>query len=377
MRTKTYAAAILIAIMAVIVLVSTFTFAYAEEISSDAASMEVIESTTGRVLYSRNSHERRPMASTTKICTAITVIEHTDDLNKVVDVPSVAVGVEGSSIYLARDEKVKIIDLLYGLMLQSGNDCAVALAVTVGGSIENFAALMNETAAKAGAENSHFVNPHGLHDDDHYTTAHDLALITAYAFKNEVFEKIVSTKSHVMHSEGREYPRTIVNKNKILSTYEGGDGVKTGYTKKAGRCLVSSASRGGMRVIAVTLNCGPMFEECSRLMDKACGEYSLYKLADPQSSECEIGVIDGMHESTSVSINSDIYYPLKKEETEKIVYRTNLPERVNAPLKKGEEVGTLEISLENQLLFSEKFYIMVDEPKPDLWDRIQDFAREW
>ena len=377
MRTKTYVAALLIAIMAVIVLASTFTFAHAEEISSSAASMEVIESTTGRVLYSRNSNVHRPMASTTKICTAITVIEHCDDLEKVVAVPSVAVGTEGSSIYLTCDEKVKIIDLLYGLMLQSGNDCAVTLAVTVGGSIENFATLMNETAAKAGAHDSHFVNPHGLHDDDHYTTAHDLALITAYAFNNEMFAKIVSTKTHIMHSEGREYPRTIVNKNKILSTYDGGDGVKTGYTKKAGRCLVSSAKRGDMRIIAVVLNCGPMFEECSRLMDKAFGEYSMYKLADPQSSECEIGVKAGKHESVPVSINREIYYPLKSEEKEKIQYRAILPNRVTAPLKKGDEIGSLEISLENQLLFNEKFYIMVDEPKPDLWDKIQDFAGEW
>ena len=377
MRAKTYTLAFLILIMSVILLFTTFSFVHAEEIESSALGMEVIESSTERVLYSRNSLVKRPMASTTKICTAITAIEHCDNLDKIVTVPDKAVGVEGSSIYLTRGEKVKIIDLLYGLMLQSGNDCAVALAITVGGSVEDFAALMNETAEKAGATDSHFVNPHGLHDDNHYTTAHDLALITAYAFRNEVFEKIVATKSHVMHSEGREYPRTIVNKNKILSTYEGGDGVKTGYTKKAGRCLVSSAKRNGMRIIAVTLNCGPMFEECARLMDKAFEEYSMYKLIDPISSECEIAVENGKRESVTVGINNELYYPLKSDEVGNITYSSTLPDRVSAPLNKGDEVGDLEISLENQLLFSEKFYIMDDVARPDLWDKVQDIIREW
>lgn len=130
-------------------------------------------------------------------------------------------GVEGSSIYLEKDEELSVRDLLYGLMLQSGNDCAVALAVTVGGSVDKFAAMMNETAVKAGAENTHFVNPHGLHDDNHYTTARDLAKIAAYAMKNETFRKIVSTKRYTTSWKGRDYDRVIVNKNKILSTYEG------------------------------------------------------------------------------------------------------------------------------------------------------------
>ena len=261
-------------LLATILLFPVMQYAKAEEAAyvgaiTSAKAMAVIEASTGRLLYEKSKDLKLPMASTTKICTAITVIENCDNIEKTVTVPDKAVGVEGSSIYLQKSEKVKIIDLLYGLMLQSGNDCAEALAITVGGSIEHFAAMMNETAAKAGATNSNFVTPHGLHDDNHYTTAYDLALISAYAFKNPVFEQIVSTKKHIMPWEGRNYPRVIVNKNKILSTYEGGDGVKTGFTKKAGRCLVSSATRDGMRIIAVVLNCGPMFEDCASLDRKS------------------------------------------------------------------------------------------------------------
>jgi len=170
--------AVLLALLAGIVAQSFKAFAE-DKALTHAQCMAVIECGTGRLLYSKSHETKRPMASTTKICTAITVLENCDDLQKTITVPDKAVGVEGSSIYLQKGEKVKIIDLLYGLMLQSGNDCAEALAIIIGGSLEDFVALMNETAKKAGAKNSNFVTPHGLHDDNHYTTAYELALITA------------------------------------------------------------------------------------------------------------------------------------------------------------------------------------------------------
>jgi hypothetical protein len=161
--------------------------------------------------------------------------------------------VEGSSIYLRQGEKLTIRQLLYGLMLRSGNDCAVALAVKIGGNVERFAEMMNELARKIGVEKTNFVNPHGLHDDNHYTTAFDLARISAYAMKNSVFREIVSTKNITI--SGVEGERVLVNKNKMLSTFAGGDGIKTGFTKRAGRCLVSSAIKNGMEVVSVVLNC--------------------------------------------------------------------------------------------------------------------------
>ncbi len=346
-------------------------------VETSARCAAVIESTTGRLLYGKSENARRPMASTTKICTAITVLENCEDIEKCVTVPDKAVGVEGSSIYLQRGEKVKIIDLLYGLMLQSGNDCAEALAITVGGSIEDFATLMNETARKAGAQNSSFVNPHGLHDDAHYTTAYDLAKITAYAYKNETFAKIVATKKHTMPWEGRDYPRVIVNKNKILSTYEGGDGVKTGFTKKAGRCLVSSATRNGMRVIAVVLDCGPMFEECSRLMDKAFDEFEMRDVISGLRIESSAVVSDGKKGSVGLIGKGEFYYPMRKGGSENISCKVLPAEELKAPVTKDADGGKFEIYLENQLLFTGKLYTIDSVAGLDYGDKLKDFIEAW
>ena len=187
----------------------------------------VIEVNSGRILYQKNAFDKRYMASTTKILTAICVIENFD-VNKEIVVSKETCNVEGSSIYLEDGEILSIKDLLYGLMLRSGNDCAETLAVCSSGSIENFANLMNQTAKKIGALNSNFVNPHGLHNDNHYTTAYDLALISAYAIKNPTFKEIVSTKSIDIPFTTKNTKRKLYNKNKMLSQYEGATGIKTG-----------------------------------------------------------------------------------------------------------------------------------------------------
>lgn len=242
---------------------------YGSEIASSAQSMALVDGDTGELIYSKNRDARREPASTTKICTAITVLENCTNLDLPIPIPNEAVGVEGSSLYLERGEMLSVRDLLYGLMLQSGNDCAVALAIIVGDSVEGFVKLMNETAEKAGATNTNFVNPHGLHHDEHYTTAHDLCKISYYAMQNETFREIVSTKRHTTPYHDREYCRNFPNKNKILFNYFGGNGIKTGYTRAAGRCLVSSATRDGKTYICTVLNCGDMWEESMRLLDRA------------------------------------------------------------------------------------------------------------
>lgn len=239
------------------------------EINSSAASMALVDGDTGELIYSKNCDAKREPASTTKICTAITVLENWSLLDLPVPIPDEAIGIEGSSLYLQNGEMLSVRDLLYGLMLQSGNDCAVALAVIVGGSVDGFVKLMNETAKMAGATNTNFVNPHGLHHDDHYTTARDLCAISYYAMKNEVFREIVGTKRHRTPYHNHDYDRNFPNKNKILYNYDGGNGIKTGYTRASGRCLVSSATRDGKTYICTVLNCYDMFEECMRLMDRA------------------------------------------------------------------------------------------------------------
>lgn len=230
-----------------------------------------MELSTGTVLEEGNADVKLPMASTTKILTAIIIIEDCN-LDEVITVPDEAVGVEGSSIYLQKGEKIDVRDLLYGLMLRSGNDSATALAVYHSGSVEKFASVMCTRATMMGAENSSFTNPSGLPDDNHYTTARDLCKIARYAMQNETFREIVGTKNYT----GKF--KSFVNKNKMLSTCEGANGIKTGYTVKAGRCLVSSCERNGMDIICVVLNCPDMYERSKAIFDSCFSEYELVKI---------------------------------------------------------------------------------------------------
>ncbi len=252
--------------------------------ATSAQSAVVMEQSSGRVLFGKNQHAQLPMASTTKIVTALTVLQNVN-IDQVVTIPKQACGVEGSSIYLREGEHLTVLELLYGLMLRSGNDCAVALALHVGGTLENFAQMMNDVARDIGCTNSNFCNPHGLHVENHYTSACDLAKITCKALQNETFQKIVSTKSVKISNEGYDYPRVLLNKNKLLSMLDGADGVKTGYTKKAGRCFVGSATKNGMQVVAVVLNCGPMFEETKSMLNEAFSQYTL-QCAIPKDKPC-------------------------------------------------------------------------------------------
>ncbi len=313
----------------------------------------VIEQSTGRVLYARDESSVKPMASTTKILTAITAIEnYAGELNETVTVPDCAVGVEGSSMYLQRGERLLFIDLLYGLMLRSGNDCAVAVAVLTAGSVENFAEMMNRTALKAGAVRSHFVNPHGLHDDNHYTTAADLAAITGYAMKNDLFCEIVASRSYTTHRSRKDAEKTIYNKNKLLTSYEGACGVKTGYTLKAGRCLVSAATRDGMTVIAVTLNCRPMFEECARLMDYAFENYRMTELVPHGTiAYCAVNDKGG---TAGLRADGSCLYPVKKDGSEQAGYIISGVRPLHGQVESGSENGKLDIYLCKRLIFSAK-----------------------
>lgn len=370
------------AVIAALVTITAFfalfvgrTTSLAETVSC-AASMITTEAGSGRVLYEKNADSRRPMASTTKIATAITVIDNVPDLEKTVVIPDCAVGVEGSSIYLSKGETASIRDLLYGLMLQSGNDCAVALAVTTAGSVEKFAALMNETARKCGANDTNFVTPHGLHDDNHYTTARDLSKISAYAMKNATFREIVSSKRHTMPWAGHDCDRVILNKNKILTTFDGGDGIKTGYTKKAGRCLVASATRDGMTIISVVLDCGPMFEECRNLMEKAFEEYSLVDIT-ALAPNVKAEVRDGAKKTVTLRPTATSTYPLTKEETERLIFEEKGVKPMRGGVKRGTENGKICVTLEKRLLFESKLFTIEEvEPLP-VRDILLEIAREW
>jgi D-alanyl-D-alanine carboxypeptidase len=244
---------------------------------SSANGMCVIDVDSGRVLFSQNSKTKMGMASTTKVVTALTVLENTADIDAKIRIDDKAVGIEGSSIYLQRGEMLTVRELLYGLMLRSGNDSAIALALAVSPSVEEFAELMNQTAKKYGANSSNFTNPHGLDDENHYTTAYDLAKLSAEALKNPVFAEIVATQQKRidgLNEKGEPLPRILHNKNRLLKSLDGCIGVKTGFTKKCGRCFVGAREVDGQKIVCVVLNCGPMFEETAQLLKDA---QSLYK----------------------------------------------------------------------------------------------------
>ena len=240
-------------------------------ISLSARSAALYDPSSKTFLYTKNADERLPMASTTKIMTALVAIENAS-LDQSVAVSDEAIGTEGSSLYLKRGEILSMGDLLRGLMLRSANDAAAAIAYEISGSIEAFAEKMNEKAAIIGAESTHFTNPHGLDDTAHYTTAKDLAIIAAEALGNETFLSIVSTSKYIIKNTDGE-ARLLTNHNKLLSLYDGAIGVKTGFTKKSGRCLVGAAERDGTRLISVTINAPDDWNDHQALLD-----YGFFKL---------------------------------------------------------------------------------------------------
>lgn len=230
----------------------------------------LIDADTGEVLYEKAADQKAYPASTTKIMTALITLEtlkkYGSPIEQKIEVPQAAEGVEGSSIYLKAGEKISIEDLLYGLMLVSGNDSAVALAEIIGGSPENFVKMMNDKATELGCNNTHFVNPNGLFDENHYTTVRDMALIAKEAMKNETFRKIAAAGDWKSERPESEY-LTFHNKNKTVRQFEGGNGIKIGYTKSSGRTLVASATRGEKTMIAVVMSAPDWFNDAYRLME--------------------------------------------------------------------------------------------------------------
>ncbi|WP_236838488.1 D-alanyl-D-alanine carboxypeptidase family protein [Caldalkalibacillus salinus] len=279
------------------------------EVSGHAAILMDVES--GRILYEKNIDEQMRIASITKIMTAIIAIEQ-GVLDDKVETTSNAYKVEGSSIYLKLGEKLTLEEMLYGLMLRSGNDAAVAIAEHIGGSVEGFAFLMNQKAAELGMSRSVFNNPHGLDShEEHYSTARDMALLTAYAMKNETFSEIVKSKHASASLEGESWNRSWRNKNKLLRMYPYADGVKTGYTQRAGRTLVSSATKDGHRLVAVTLNASDDWNDHMRMFEYGFEVYDSVPLAI-KGEEIEHREL-AQHKGTFKVMN-DLYYPLSESE---------------------------------------------------------------
>lgn len=320
----------------------------------------VIEATTCRIMSGSNYDVKLPMASTTKVITAAIAV-NSGKLDDLVIIPKEACGIEGSSIYLREGEKLTLRDLVYGLMLRSGNDAAEAIALYLGGSIENFATMMNDYARHVGANNTNFVNPHGLHDDNHYTTAYDLAIMTAKALESDEYRKIVSCKNYKIESTGFE-TRYIANKNKMLNMYDGAIGVKTGYTKIAGRCLVSAAERDGVRAISVVLNEPNMWEKSIDNLDFAFNNCRSIRLAEADK------IIGNYHIAKQ---NKTIFYGLKEnvdyidfDKNTNLNYEIIIDEIDAKKAKIGSCVGKICFYAQKHLIFERKLYtIEIEEIK--------------
>jgi len=300
----------------------------------------ILDMQTGRVLFESNMHERLPMASTTKVMTAMLAIEH-GSLSDTVVCSENAFGVSGTSAYLQKGETLTLEQMLLGLMLVSGNDAAVAIAEHIGGTVDGFISMMNARAREIGAVNTRFANPHGLPAEGHYTTAYDLARIAREAMQSDTFRRIVSTKKASIPWAGRSYNRQLTNKNRLLSDYPGATGVKTGYTSKAGRCLVFGAQRDGLELIGVVLNCGNWFDEAQRLMDGCYETYSMTRVLGPTISAGRIVVENGEQESCGICVMEALDVPLAVGEAAQVVL--DVPERVSAPVYPGMHLGTARV----------------------------------
>lgn len=304
------------------------------EMSISAQSACLIEAESGKAIYSKNADKRMHMASTTKVMTAIVAIESGISLDTIFKTPVEAVGVEGSSVYLAENEKITFEALLYSLLLASANDAAVAIAIQVAGSVEAFVNLMNAKAQELGLTNTHFTNPHGLYDEGHYTTAHDLAHLMAYAMKNEIFATITASQRKVFAREG-EGVRVLINHNKLLKTYDGVIGGKTGFTKKSGRCLVSVAERDGLRLIAVTLNAPDDWRDHATLYDFGFDNYEIRKIPPTNLS---LPVISGKKDTINLT-SSELSIFISKNAN--IITKVEIPRWIFAPVHEGEKIGNV------------------------------------
>lgn len=313
------------------------------------------------VIYGKNENVKCAMASTTKIMSATIVLENAN-LNDEVTVSAKAAGTGGSRLGLKKEDKITVRDLLYGLMLRSGNDAAVALAEYVGGSVQGFADLMNKKAEELGLTNTHFVTPHGLDNENHYTTAYELAKLTDYALKNETFAEIVGTKTYTITING--YSKTLNNTNELLGSLNGVVGVKTGFTNGAGRCLVTEIKRGDADLITIVLGADTKKDRTKdsiKLIEYAFSNFKKVNIKEKAEEEFNkwkeinvnrIEIIKGRTSNLELGLGnfSKEIIPVKETHIDKIEYNINTIITVETPVLKNQKIGTLTIKLNDEII---------------------------
>lgn len=335
-----------------------------------ATSAILVDAGSGRILYEKDAHTQRRIASTTKLMTALVAVESTPDLSKVVTITAEH-WVEGTSMYLKPGEEVTLEDLLYGLLLQSGNDAAMAIATGCAGEVETFVEWMNQWAEELGMENTHFANPSGLDQEGHYSTAYDMSLLAVAVLKNETLREIVATKTVIKAG------RNLKNHNKLLWQYEGCIGMKTGYTSEAGRTLVSCAQRDGQTLICVTLHDPDDWADHAMLFNYGFESFPLHVLTYPGKIFRRLPVTGSLLPQVSVATANEVVYPLAANERVRVAVM--LPEKVKAPVVRGETAGKLIFSVdgevvgESELLYTEE--IPGNSPEPTLLQKVKNFLQ--
>ncbi len=332
-----------------------------------AQSAILMDADSGRVLSETNADEERLIASITKIMTALVALEATEDLDALVTVKREYTLTEGSSMYLKVGEELSMRALLYGLMLSSGNDAALAIAGECAGDTETFVDWMNQRAKSLGMTHTHFANPNGLNDEEHYSTARDMALLTREALRNSDFAEIAATKSITLGE------RSLTNHNKLLWRYERAVGVKTGYTQMAGRTLVSAAERNGQTLIAVTLNDPNDWADHAALLDWGFENCPDFQLCRAGKAVAQTAVVDGEAELVTLETDRDVVYPLMEDET--VQAKWTLPDAVKAPVSKGAIAGELAFYREGKLIGRSYLVFGADvaaAPEKSLWERVKE-----
>lgn len=335
-----------------------------------AASAILVDADSGRVLFAKDAHTKRLIASTTKLMTALVAVESTPHLGKTITMTMDYVA-EGSSMYLKLGEEISLHDLLYGLLLSSGNDAALAIAGLCAGDAETFVGWMNEWAEELGMTDTHFANPNGLDHEEHYSTAYDMALLARAALQNETVAEIVATKTAQVAG------RSLSNHNKLLWRYEGCIGMKTGYTEHAGRTLVSAARRNGQTLICVTLKDPNDWDDHAKLFDYGFEHFKAHPLARRDKEFRRLPVTGSLLPQVEVVTASDVFYPLAPDEGVKV--KVELPVRAMAPVQKGAVAGKLIFSVNGETVGETYLLYAADipdnTPKPTLLQRMSDFLR--
>ena len=358
----------------VLMLILALSRAQASETLTVAAKGAVlIDGASGRVLFAQNADAQYPMASTTKVMTTLLALENAP-LDARVTAGKNAAGVTGTSLYLSEGETLTMEQMLYGLMLRSGNDAAVAVAEHVAGSVPAFARMMNARADEIDAD-AHFVNPHGLDADGHRTSALGLARIMREAMKNETFRSITGTTRKVIPWVGNEYSRVLENKNRLLTTYEGATGGKTGYTSKAGRCLVFSARRDGLELIGAVLNCPTWFDTATEMLDYGFDHYRLESAYAKGDVVRAVPVLNGMDGAVNAETDDALSTAVRIGAPVDIV--VTLPDQLEAPVRAGDILGTAAIQSDGGVIAQCNLVAADDVEKLDIRQAFMRLLRNW